>query len=132
MVSAPGWNVREWSDPEMCIRDRDVQMLYVEQARKYIEKNYSYPVTVEDVAVYVGISRSHLFRSFKLYMGKAPKEYLSEYRIEKACSLLKETSLSISAVAYSVGFDNNLYFSKVFKKYRKVSPSVYRELGKRK
>lgn len=110
----------------------DVQMLYVEQARKYIEKNYSYAVTVEDVASYIGISRSHLFRSFKLYTGKAPKEYLSEYRIEKACSLLKETSLSVSAVAYSVGFDDNLYFSKVFKKYRKVSPSVYRTQGKRK
>lgn len=109
---------------------KDVQMLYVEQAQKYIEKNYSYAVTVEDIASYVGISRSHLFRSFKLYTGKAPKEYLSEYRIEKACSLLAETGLSISAVAYSVGFDNNLYFSKVFKKYKKVSPSVYRTLRK--
>lgn len=105
-------------------------MLYVEQAQKHIEKNHSYLITVEDVAVYVGISRSRLFRSFKLYTGKAPKEYLSEYRIEKACDLLRETELSISTIAYSVGFDNNLYFSKVFKKYRKVSPSIYRRLKK--
>lgn len=119
--------IRYYDDKE---RTKDVQMLYVEQAQKYIEKNYSYSITVEDVAAYVGISRSHLFRSFKLYTGKAPKEYLSEYRIEKACDLLRETELSISTIAYSVGFDNNLYFSKVFKKYRKVSPSVYRRLKK--
>ena len=43
-----------------------------------METNYSYPVTVEDVADYVGISRSHLFRSFQTYMNCSPKEYLSQ------------------------------------------------------
>ena len=99
----------------------------MEKAEKYIETNYSYPVTVEDVAAYVGISRSHLFRSFQTYLGKSPKEYLSEYRIKQACHLLKETDLSVSAIAYSVGFENNLYFSKAFKKQKRVSPSEYRK-----
>ena len=82
---------------------------------------------MEDVAAYVGISRSHLFRSFQTYLGKSPKEYLSEYRIKQACHLLKETDLSVSAIAYSVGFENNLYFSKAFKKQKRVSPSEYRK-----
>ena len=82
---------------------------------------------MEDIAAYVGISRSHLFRSFQTYMGKSPKEYLSEYRIRQACHLLKETGLSVSTIAYSVGFENNLYFSKAFKKQKKVSPSEYRQ-----
>ena len=107
---------------------KEIQMLYVEQAQKYIETNYSYPITIEDVAAYVGISRSHLFRSFQMHTGKSPKEYLSEHRMKQACRLLKETQLSVSAIAYSVGFENNLYFSKAFKKYRKQSPSVYRRL----
>ncbi len=43
-------------------------------------------------------------------MNCSPKEYLTEYRIQQACRLLKETGLSVSAIAYSVGFENNLYF----------------------
>lgn len=105
---------------------KDIQLTYVEKAESYIGTNYSYPVTVEDVASYVGISRSHLFRSFQNYLGTSPKEYLTEYRIKQACHLLKETDLSVSAIAYSVGFENNLYFSKAFKKQKKKSPSEYR------
>ena len=108
-------------------QEKDAQMIYVEKAETYIGTNYSYPITVEDVASYVGISRSHLFRSFQAYRHKSPKEYLSEYRIKQACHLLKETNLSVSAIAYSVGFDNNLYFSKAFKKQKKMSPSEYRK-----
>lgn len=106
---------------------KDNQMMYVEKARDYIEANYSYPITVEEVADYVGISRSHLFRSFQTYLKQSPKEYLIEFRIKKACHLLKETSLSVAAIAYSVGIENNLYFSKAFKSKMNVSPSEYRK-----
>ncbi len=108
------------------VQEKDIQMTYVEKAQNYIGTNYSYPITVEDIAAYVGISRSHLFRSFQTHLTKSPKEYLSEYRIKQACHLLKETNLSVSAIAYSVGFENNLYFSKAFKKLKKISPSEYR------
>ena len=82
---------------------------------------------MEDIAYYVGISRSHLFRSFQHYMSRSPKEYLTEYRIKQACHLLRETDLSVSAIAYSVGFENNLYFSKAFRKQKGLSPSEYRK-----
>lgn len=108
-------------------QEKDVQLTYVEKAQSYIGTNYSYPITVEDVAAYVGISRSHLFRAFQSYMGKSPKEYLTEYRTQQACHLLKETDLSVSAIAYSVGFANNLYFSKAFKKQKGIGPSEYRK-----
>ena len=113
-------------------QERDAKLLYVEKAENYIETNYSYPVTVEDIADYVGISRSHLFRSFQTYMNCSPKEYLTEYRIRQACRLLKETGLSVSAIAYSVGFENNLYFSKAFRKVKKTSPTEYREKHRKK
>ena len=80
----------------------------------------------------VGISRSHLFRSFQNYMNRSPKEYLTEYRIKQACRLLRETDLSVSAIAYSVGFENNLYFSKAFRKQKGESPSEYRKSRVRK
>ena len=105
---------------------KDIQLTYVEKAKAYISTSYSYPITVEDVAAYVGISRSYLYRSFQAYEQQSPKVYLSSFRIKQACLLLKETSLSIAAIAYSVGFENNLYFSKAFKKQIQVSPSEYR------
>lgn len=108
-------------------QEKEIQLTYVEKAESYIGTNYSYPITVEDIADYVGISRSHLFRSFQNYVRKSPKEYLSEYRIKQACHLLKETTLSVSAIAYSVGFGNNLYFSKAFKKQKGIGPSEYRK-----
>lgn len=108
-------------------RETDPHIIYVEKAETYIETNYSYPITIEDIADYVGISRSHLFRSFQSYMRKSPKEYLTEYRIRQACRLLGDTNLSVSAIAYSVGFENNLYFSKAFRKQKGRSPSEYRK-----
>ena len=108
---------------------RDVQMMYVRKAQDYIQLNYSYPITIEDVASYVGISRSYLFRSFQVCLKQSPKEYLTDFRIQKARHLLRETSLSIAAIAYSVGFENNLYFSKAFKSRTHMSPSAYREVS---
>nr|WP_294490621.1 AraC family transcriptional regulator [uncultured Mediterraneibacter sp.] len=107
--------------------EKNLHAMYVDKAVSYIETNYSYPVTVEDIAAYVGISRSHLFRSFQNYMSKSPKDFLTGYRIKQACHLLRETDLSVSAIAYSVGFENNLYFSKAFRKQKGVSPSEYRK-----
>lgn len=113
-------------------KEKAIQLTYAEKAESYIETNYSYPITVEEIASYVGISRSHLFRSFQNYMNRSPKEYLTEYRIKQACRLLRETNLSVSAIAYSVGFENNLYFSKAFRKQKGESPSEYRKSRARK
>lgn len=113
-------------------KEKAIQLTYAEKAESYIETNYSYPITVEEIASYVGISRSHLFRSFQNYMNRSPKEYLTEYRIKQACRLLRETDLSVSAIAYSVGFENNLYFSKAFRKQKGESPSEYRKSRARK
>lgn len=113
------------SEPE-----KDSHIIYVEKAVGYIETNYSYPINVEDIASYVGISRSHLFRSFQNYLRKSPKDFLTEYRIKQACHLLMETDLSVAAIAYSVGFENNLYFSKAFRKQKGVSPTEYRKSKK--
>lgn len=108
--------------------EKDLQLTYVEKAKEYIENSYSYPITVEEIAEYVGVSRSHLYRSFQTYMQQSPKEYLTQFRLKQACHLLKETKLSIASIAYSVGFENNLYFSKAFKQQKGVTPSQYRKI----
>ena len=103
-----------------------VAQLYVKHAVEYIVENYSDPISIEDVASYIGVSRSQLFRCFQSVMGKSPKEYLTEYRIKQACHLLSDTSFSMNAIANSLGFDNSLYFSKAFHKAQGISPSEYR------
>lgn len=94
---------------------------YVQKSIEYISANYSYPITVEDIASYVGLSRSHLFRSFEIVMQQSPKEYLTDFRMKQACYLLEHSNLSITAIANSVGFDNGLYFSKTFHKKKGLS-----------
>jgi AraC-like DNA-binding protein len=58
-------------------------------------------------------------------MGKSPIDYLTEYRINEACKLLRSGSLSIAEVAVSVGFFDQFYFSRVFKKSQGMPPSKY-------
>ena len=103
---------------------------YVQKGIEYISANYSYNITVEDIADYVGLSRSHLFRSFENILGQSPKEYLTDFRMRQACYLLEHSSLSITAIANSIGFDNSLYFSKTFHKFKGMAPKEYRALHK--
>lgn len=103
---------------------------YVQKGIEYISANYSYNITVEDIASYVGLSRSHLFRSFESVLGQSPKEFLTDFRMRQACYLLEHSSLSITAIANSIGFDNGLYFSKTFHKFKGLAPKEYRQLHK--
>ncbi|MGO5052557.1 AraC family transcriptional regulator [Lachnospiraceae bacterium LCP25S3_G4] len=98
---------------------------YAKKGIEYIHSHYLYPISIEEIAEYVGISRSHLFRSFQIYMSQSPKEYLTNFRIKQACILLKQSNLSITAIGKSVGFEDNLNFSKAFKRVKGVSPSKY-------
>ncbi len=108
---------------------RRANLSHVEKGLAYIESHYSWPISVDDVASYVGVSRSQLFREFKANVGKSPKEYLSERRIRHSCALLRETGLSVSAIATSVGYDNGMYYAKVFRAAKGMTPSEYRALG---
>lgn len=103
----------------------DTVTLYTQKASEYVEYNYAEELTVQGIADYIGISRSQLYRVFKKYYHKSPEEYILEYRIEQACHLLKNSDLSVGAVGYSVGFNDNLYFSKAFKKIKGISPTSY-------
>ena len=101
------------------------QSSYVIEAIKYIQFNYSNDISVDDIASAVGISRSHLYRVFVSNLDQSPIDYLTEYRINEACNLIKNTNLSISQIAVSVGFFDQFYFSRVFKKIKNVPPSKY-------
>ncbi len=98
---------------------------YIEKALRFIQYNYSNDISVEDIATSVGLSRSHLHRIFVQNLSVSPNEFLTKFRINKACSLLKNSELSINSIANSVGFSDPLYFSRVFKKVKGTPPSQY-------
>ena len=102
---------------------------YVINAIKYIQFNYSHDISIDDIAKAVGVSRSHLYRVFMSNVGQSPIDYLTSYRISEACFLLKNSQLSIAEIAVSVGFFDQFYFSRVFKKSKGVPPSKYLTCG---
>ncbi len=99
--------------------------VYIKNAIKFIQRNFSNPIDVSDIANHVGLSRSHLYRIFMQNLSLSPNEYLTQFRINQACILLRTSGLSIGEIAGSVGFDDQLYFSRVFKKIKGVPPSHY-------
>ncbi len=101
---------------------------YVENALKYIQYHYADNISVEDIAYNVGLSRSHLHRIFVQNLSVSPNEFLTKFRINEACSLLKNGGLTINEIASSVGFCDPLYFSRVFKKIKGIPPSKYSQL----
>ncbi len=98
---------------------------YVNNAIKFVQFNYSQDISIDDIAKAVGVSRSHLYRVFINSVGQSPIDYLTGYRISEACYLLKNSQLSIAEIAISVGFFDQFYFSRVFKKAKGVPPSKY-------
>ena len=98
---------------------------YIDISIRYIEHNYSRPISVNDIANSTGVSRSHLYRLFMQELNITPNEYLIQYRISNACKLLRESNINISEAAYSSGFSDPLYFSRVFKKLKGVTPTEY-------
>jgi AraC-like DNA-binding protein len=103
---------------------------YVYDGIDYIRKNFSQPIKVNDIARSVGVDRTYLFSLFKERTGKSPKEYLTDFRLEAACELLSEHGLSVKAAARSVGYEDELYFSRVFKQQKGIPPSRYKEWAK--
>lgn len=101
--------------------------LYLEKAIEFIEKNYSKSIKVNDIADYIGINRCYLTNIFKKNINVSPQDFLANYRIDKACELLKTTNLSLMYVANCVGYSNSLTFSRAFKKYKNESPRNYRQ-----
>ena len=106
-------------------RAQSSSSVYVTNAVKFIQFNYSHEITIDDIAKAVGVSRSHLYRVFMSNLGESPIDYLTNYRINEACYLLRSGNLSIAEIATSVGFFDQFYFSRVFKKNKGVPPSKY-------
>lgn len=98
----------------------------IEKATYYFNDNYHKDISIEEYAASRHVSTCWFIRSFKHYTGMTPMQYILSIRIANAQNLLETTSYTISEIAAIVGYDNPLYFSRLFKKQKGVSPKEYR------
>jgi AraC-like DNA-binding protein len=108
-------------------QDEHALSAYARQGAVFLQQNYSRAVGVEEAARYAGVSRSCLYRAFQAEFGCSPSAYLIRFRLQRACQLLRHSSLSIGTVALSVGFEDPYYFSRAFRREMGVSPTEYRD-----
>ena len=99
----------------------------VEQTVAYIEANYRYPLTINTVATHVFVSPSYLRRIFQQEKGITLAEYITQFRINYACTLLTETSLNIEHVGRNVGIRNKSSFCQIFQRRMGCTPSEYKQ-----
>lgn len=100
---------------------------YADQALVFLRNNFSYDISVEDVARHIGIDRTYLYRVFRTYMGISPKEYLTTLRLKQAALLLEDDGRTITEIAYSCGFRELSLFDRHFRKKFGLSPLQYRK-----
>lgn len=100
---------------------------YLQKALDYLHNNYSYPVSIQQLARQIGIDRSYLYKLMERNFQLSPQQYLIEYRLMKAREMLTATSRSITEIAYSCGFKDSPSFCRMFKKRTGLSPGTFRK-----
>ena len=92
----------------------------------YISENYAKPITIDELAEKVDLSKHYFMRFFKKYMGTTCIEYINDYRLNIAANLLVTTRMQITEVAVSIGITNLSYFNRIFRKKYNMTPKEYR------
>jgi AraC-like DNA-binding protein/ligand-binding sensor protein len=99
------------------------------RAERFIWKNYTRKVSLDEIAAASGLSAPYFSTIFREEMGEYLSTHLNRLRVEKACAMLIETNVSLNTISESCGFEDQSWFSKIFKNYTGYSPGKYREQG---
>lgn len=94
---------------------------------EYLNRHYQESLSVDELARMSHLSVSRFMNVFKVEQGVTPVQYLRRLRIEQACALLGATDLPIGEIAYACGYDDPLYFCRVFRRHKGQSPTQYRQ-----
>lgn len=105
--------------------ERDVRRM--QQICAYVMKHYIHSIALDDIAAEVGMNRSAFCSYFKRCKGMTFSQFVTQYRLNTACELLKYSQKSVSEVCYLVGFNDLPHFVRVFTSTMGISPSKYRK-----
>lgn len=93
---------------------------------QYIQENYMFDISMQDVAKRLNYSEAYFCKLFKQCFGKNFTTYLTEYRVTEAKKLLEQPTVNVREVGRAVGYGDSNYFAKVFKRITGQSPTEYR------
>lgn len=123
----------EYFGPEEAVEipgEKEQTNRFVKEAQEYIAEHYAENISLADVAEKVGISSGYLSTMFTQNLNTGFVDYLNQIRIERSCSYLEQGYLKTYEIVYKVGFRDEKYFSKVFKKIKGMSPKAYKSTQK--
>jgi len=103
----------------------------VEQSIFFMQKNLHQSIKIKDIAEHVQLSESHLSKLFKNKTGSAPMDYFINLKMQEAIRLLSNQSMRIKEVAFSLGYNDPFYFSRIFTKHIGVNPTSFLKTNKR-
>ncbi|MBN2558346.1 MAG: AraC family transcriptional regulator [Clostridia bacterium] len=99
---------------------------YVDRIMQYVTAEYSHRISVSEIAASLNLDRSYMSDMFRRRTGVCLQDYIINFRLDKARNLLEETDLSIKDIAFSVGYQDQLGFSKIFRSRSGLSPTAFR------
>ncbi|KRF05517.1 hypothetical protein ASG89_20530 [Paenibacillus sp. Soil766] len=103
---------------------------HVRNAVSFMNARYAERISLHEIAEHVGLETKYLCRLFQQRLSMSPYRYLTDVRMRKACRLLRRQLLGIAEIAQSVGYQDPLMFSRMFKRTIGLSPTAYRENAK--
>jgi AraC-like DNA-binding protein len=112
------------------IASKSIHETHIAKALDYVHNNYTYEISIADIAKYLSIDRTYLYKLFMTNVKVAPQQYLINYRLSIAQKLLRDTILSVTEISYSCGFRDTSSFDKHFKKHFLITPLQYRVIEK--
>ena len=118
----------EMENPRGTIYSPDLR---IRQSLDFIDRHLSQTMTIDELSRSAGLSPSRFAHLFQEIMGLSPLRYIERRRIELATNLLLSTGKPISAIAQEVGYEDALYFSRVFRRTMEASPREYRQNAQR-
>ena len=104
--------------------------LHIKKAIEYVHENYDQNINIVDICDHLNLNKSYFCSIFKTATGYTFCHFLNHFRVEKSKKLLSNTDMSILDVAVAVGFNNQNYYSTVFKKFTGETPFSYRSSNK--
>ena len=105
--------------------ERDVRR--IQQISAYVMAHYVHTISLNDIAAEAGMSRSAFCTYFKRCKGMTFSQFVTQYRLNTACELLKHSQKQVSEICYMVGFNDLPHFIRVFTNALGMSPSKYRK-----
>jgi len=107
--------------------ERDVRRM--QQICTYVMAHYVHTISLDEIAAEVGMNRSTFCSYFKRCKGMTFSQFVTQYRLNTACELLKHSQKQVSEICFAVGFNDVPHFNRVFKELKGVSPKDYRKIN---